>query len=374
MKRIKYIVSTMLVVFSLVVLQSCHNPGEATIGDDYFSDLSDYDLSPDELEQLISFFECQLPQFPLEVLYVIAKEYELAESGESEKTYYNGIEIAQYTKPQYVEQRLLELFPTVAYEGVVADAQALNETLEAAYADYLDQTMEWQKMRNDSTIFWDEQHEFVSDSDEIQFMQMTSAEVNLMNQYNQLAALQQFATLKDIYSVAGQSESFKAASFNWVAFGCVAVAVGAYTFLRALICANRAYSKAEYYYGELKSGKPSDAFKHMAVSMMLRRYLTQPMSYLIMDVYYENAGHNAPCSKHMDIHNNYVGRCTKYSLFRGAYFSDMYKWELWLQRIKTFVDDSSNGVFMNWDLDTPENVVESDLENVSRSKYVYYLH
>lgn len=356
-----------LIAACLPVLVSCNKTPNSN---DWFeTDDSFWDSEP-----IPPSLRCDLPIFPFEALYVVAKEYELFESGLSAKTTYKGVPMSAYTKGEYMELRLIDLFPNEAYEGMVAESQSFYDNACALYNDYLNQDYEWSKARNDSTIAWNEEHPYVSDDDEILFMQMTDSEVEVMHYYNQIAANEQFASLKDVYSATGTQSNFKAASYGVLTFGCVAIALGSYTFLRALNCSSRTYERVEYYYGETNTGEVSDAFKHITVSVLLRRYLTKPMAYLIMDVFYETM-HPTPINRStMDKHNNVIGRNTKYSLFRGAFFADMFNWKLWVSRVKTFVDDSENGVFVNWDDSTDESIVRADEQAISRNKYIYFKH
>lgn len=324
-------------------------------------------------EPLPHSLQCDLPIFPLEALYVVSKEYELFECGLSSKTTYKGFPMSSYTKGEYMEQRLIDLFPAEAYKGMVAQSQEFYDDACVLYDNYLNQDYELSKVQNDSTIACDEEHPYISDDDEIQFIQMSEAEVETMRRYNQLAASERFVSLADICSVDGNQPEFKA-TVGLTVFGCVAIALGSYTFLRALICADRTYERVEYYYGETGSGDISDAFKHITVSVLLRRYLSMPMAYLIMDVFHETTNPTTVNRSTMDKHNNVIGRNTKYSLFRGAFFADMFNWKLWVSRVKDFVDDPENGVFVSWNDSTDESIVKADEQAVSRSKYIYFKH
>jgi hypothetical protein len=76
---------------------------------------------------------------------------------------------------------------------------------------------------------------------------------------------------------------------------------------------------------------------------------------------------------YMDLHNNKVGRHTKYWTFRGKYFKDRYKWELWASRAKNWVNISSNAVFKNWYESNPNKAdAKSEEALVNDYKYIYY--
>lgn len=86
-----------------------------------------------------------------------------------------------------------------------------------------------------------------------------------------------------------------------------------------------------------------------------------------MDVYYETSNPNAPCDKYMDWHNNYVGRVTKYDDFRIST-----NWETWGVKVKNFIDNSNNGIKMNWNTSTPKATVKKQEKKASDTKYIYW--
>ena len=92
-----------------------------------------------------------------------------------------------------------------------------------------------------------------------------------------------------------------------------------------------------------------------------------------MDVVNEAKVGNPFRDKYMDLHNNYVGRHTQYALFRGSWANDMYDWELWGQRVSTFVDNhTGNGSHKIWPESTSTSTIKSDEKNTSNSRYIYY--
>lgn len=67
----------------------------------------------------------------------------------------------------------------------------------------------------------------------------------------------------------------------------------------------------QYYPGKCKDGEIGDAYRHVLVSLLLRKYLNRPLSAIIMRGWEGQAtlrGKNSPRNKYMDLHNNRIGR------------------------------------------------------------------
>ena len=364
-----------MVILSMVSLISCkkENLQEQTISKEvhYRSNRTDEFNNYTTLAEVMPpILYSNLPTFPFEALYVVTKEYESAEDGTSHKTNYNGRQITSYSKAEYLESRLIDLYPDKAYVGIVEDSQDFYDSVVAVYNSY----PYIEAVANDSTnsrgnlAFTEdkeEELEYISDENEIEILGMTEEEVVRFKAMNELARMEEFATLDDIFKVGGM-RTIKDARFSWVEFGIIAILVGAYVYNRALLCASRATSKTWQFYNEDAVGKKCDAFKHTLVNVLLRRNLSRPMAYLIMDVYWEGTHQNYPCDKYMDWHNNYVGRVTKYSSFRVTN-----NWETWAQNVRNYINNSDNGVKKNWTTSTPESTVKNQEQQVDDKKYIY---
>lgn len=74
----------------------------------------------------------------------------------------------------------------------------------------------------------------------------------------------------------------------------------------------------------------------------------------------------------MDYHNNNLGRDTKYNLFRGKWLADMHKWELWGTRVRDFVDNTNNGIKVNWLETTDKETVKNERNAANKNKYIWY--
>jgi hypothetical protein len=147
-------------------------------------------------------------------------------------------------------------------------------------------------------------------------------------------------------------------------------------FYRVLQSKARAEKLAQYYYGDAtNSGRPGDAFKHIYVNVLLRTYVGEWLSHAIMDVFWEWKSPNAPCDHYMDLHNNILGRQTRYNEFTSIDSScqaDMRHWLQWGENVQHFVQDSVNGHRQEWDKETPTFIVEPAAQKVSDTQYIYW--
>ena len=151
--------------------------------------------------------------------------------------------------------------------------------------------------------------------------------------------------------------------------------IGGYVYWRATQSANRAYDKAQAYYSSVgEVGTTRDAFRHVYVNVLLRRYITGTLASLIMTSR-ENVAGNPPRDKYMDLHNNYLGRSVRYSHFRGHWLYDRWDWEKWGRRVRDYVNVSSNRYNISaWAVDPgPSSSSASSTEAaVADAKYITY--
>ena len=147
-------------------------------------------------------------------------------------------------------------------------------------------------------------------------------------------------------------------------------------FYRVLQSKARAEKLAYYYYGEAtNNGRPGDAFKHIYVNMLLRTYVGEWLSHAIMDIFWEWKSPNAPCDYYMDLHNNIIGRQTRYNDFTAIDTqcnADMRHWLQWAENVQHFVQDSVNGHRQDWNKETPTFVVKPAAQKVSHTQYIYW--
>jgi hypothetical protein len=136
---------------------------------------------------------------------------------------------------------------------------------------------------------------------------------------------------------------------------------------------NRAEQRANQYFPGNQGNTRADAFRHIFLSMQLRRYLTASFAKLVTDKYEEQYSVRYP-EERMDKHNNTLGREAKYRYFRGHWFWDRWDWKEWAVRVRNYVADPANGEFIpEWAVDpspAPEQV-DAREKAVPQWKYIY---
>lgn len=399
MKRLSFFaIYAMATLAMALAFGSCKKEKYETMSNKGNSVLSDSNSNPNrELEEpplsdsivyMPPTITTVLPSFPCDVLFVINKEYELAEDGLTLKTEYNGLPITAYSKGKYLELRLADLYPNLVYEGLVDDSQDFCDSVKMAYEAYLalnPQTPDTTGMKSGNAfsvmVDKDEDVTFMTEEQFFVHLKMTDEERALFNVFKGLAASESYATLEDILKASENTTGLKQTRFCWAAFSCICILAVGYVsniYYTAITCRDRASNATSNYYSNYSNaGQKGDAFRHISVSMMLRRYLNLTKAFLIMDVIYEGITNQNEYARdtHMDLHNNWVGRETKYWTFRGSYFGDMYSWQTWLYRIKSFVDNSNNGVHKSWTTgDSFSSLLWDRLQNPCPYKYIYYAY
>lgn len=305
-----------------------------------------------------------LPTFPAEVLYVLGARWE-ADSTVQQET----------TIAEYIEQELIRLYPEKAYPGYV---QRLFLVVDKLLVSSVQRP----------TLFAPKQHEIrfssassssggmlygvldsLSMQDELQMLELTPQEkgdwFRLQTLINSDLPLtrEAFDTLNISYF---EEENMLLTLLLWR---------GPRLFYRVMQSKARAEKLAYYYYGEAtNNGRPGDAFKHIYVNVLLRTYVGEWLSHAIMDVFWEWKSPNAPCDHYMDLHNNIIGRQTRYEEFTtiDTQCTDMRHWLQWGENVQHFIQDSVNGDFQVWDKETPTFIVEPAAQKVSDMQYIYW--
>ena len=302
------------------------------------------------------------PTFPAEALYVLGARWEADSALQQE------CNIAHY-----IEQELIRLYPEKAYPGYVqrlcsvADQLLVSSAYKPTFFAPKRQEIRFSSVpvSNHSTLSLDS----LSQSEELQVLQLTPQE-----QYDwlRLQALidtahmltpESFDTLDISYF---EEENLLLTLLLWR---------GPRFFYRVLQSKARAEKLAYYYYGEAtNNGRPGDAFKHIYVNVLLRTYVGEWLSHAIMDVFWEWKSPNAPCDRYMDLHNNIIGRQTRYDDFTtiDTQCSDMRYWLQWGENVQHFIQDSVNGDFQGWNKETPTFIVEPAAKKVSNTQYIYW--
>ena len=316
-------------------------------------------LSPDTIA---------LPAFPAEALYVLAAQWE-ADSLLQQK-----LSIADY-----MEQELIRLYPEMAYKGYINRLCTIADRL---LADSKQRPTLFAPSRQEITssssphrqsptgaadlyLYLDS----LSQSDELQLMDFTPQEQADWDALQSLVHAPQPLT----------REAFDTLNIEFFDEENILITLllwrGPRMFYRILQSKARAEKLAYYYYGEAtNNGRPGDAFKHIYVNVLLRTYVGDWLSHAIMDVFWEWKSPNAPCDHFMDLHNNIIGRQTRYQDFTqiDAQCSDTRYWLQWAENVQHFVQDSVNGHRQGWDKETPTFIVEPAAKQVSSQQYIYW--
>ena len=304
-----------------------------------------------------------LPTFPAEALYVLGAQWEA-----------DTLLQADMTIAEYMEQELMRLYPEKAYYGYINKLCSITDHLLVSSTQR-------------PTLFAPKQQEIrfahgqspsgtlyaildsLSMDEELQVLELTPQEqadwqrLQALAHTNQPLTREAFDTLNiDFFD----EENILITLLLWR---------GPRMFYRILQSKARAEKLAYYYYGDAtNNGRPGDAFKHIYVNVLLRTYVGDWLSHAIMDVFWEWKSPNAPCDHFMDLHNNIIGRQTRYQDFTqiDAQCSDTRYWLQWAENVQHFVQDSVNGHRQGWDKETPTFIVEPAAKQVSSEQYIYW--
>ena len=305
-----------------------------------------------------------LPTFPAEALYVLGSQWEA-----------DSLLQQEHTIAEYIENELIRLYPQKAYRGYVSRLCSVADRLLA-------------DAKQRPTLFAPKQQEIrfaygqspsgtlyatldsLSVDEELQVLKLTPQEeadwqrLQALAHSNQPLTREAFDTLNIEFF---DEENILLTLLLWR---------GPRMFYRILQSKARAEKLAYYYYGEAtNNGRPGDAFKHIYVNVLLRTYVGEWMSHAIMDIFWEWKSPNAPCDHFMDLHNNIIGRQTRYDDFTSIDTqcnAEMRHWLQWAENVQHFVQDSVNGHRQAWDKETPTFIVEPAAQQVSDTQYIYW--
>ena len=301
-------------------------------------------------------FKSELPAFPALSVHIVQREYEHVKSDGFKK---NGIAL---TLEEYLEKRLIELYPETAYEGMLEQAKQEMVYYKTEYEKYLFELNAYHAANGSDTlpVYIDEYREFTTLEAEIEFMEMTDKEIELFLKYEAIASSVVPASrelLDSLTNSTGGEFNLKSGIINPTLLVSAAIIAG-YSTWRVLQSRDRAEDKTkEFYPGKSGAGQKGDAFRHIYVSVLLRHYITQLGSWAVMGTYETLNPNEHARDTYMDYHNNSVGRASQYWTFRGHYINDMSKWEKWATNAKNWANNSSNGVNMEdlykWNTDSP---------------------
>ena len=304
-----------------------------------------------------------LPTFPAEVLYVLGTKWEADSLLQQEQS------IADY-----MEQELIRLYPEKAYKGYinklcsVADLLLVSSAQRPTLFAPKQQEIRFLSGQSPSGTLY-AALDSLSIEEELQILELTPQEQADWNALQSLIRSDQPLTREafDTINISHfEEENILLTLLLWR---------GPRMFYRILQSKARAEKLAHYYYGEAtNNGRPGDAFKHIYVNVLLRTYVGEWLSHAIMDIFWEWKSPNAPCDHYMDLHNNVIGRQTRYEKFTtiDAQCSDTRHWLQWGENVLHFIQDSVNGDFQGWNKETPTFIVEPAAKQVSNMQYIYW--
>lgn len=304
-----------------------------------------------------------LPTFPSEALYVLGARWEADSMLQKEQNL-----------ADYIEQELIRLYPEKAYKGYisklcsVADQLLVNSTQRPTLFIPKQQEIRYSNSQSPSGILYANLDSLSIDK-ELQLLELTPQEQADWQRLQELAHSHQPLTREtfDTLNIEFfEEENILLSLLLWR---------GPRMFYRVLQSKARAEKLAYYYYGEAtNNGRPGDAFKHIYVNVLLRTYVGEWLSHAIMDIFWEWKSPNAPCDHYMDLHNNVIGRQTRYEEFTtiDAQCSNTRHWLQWGENVQRFIQDSVNGDLQGWDKETPIFIVKPAAEKVSDMQYIYW--
>ena len=325
-----------------------------------------------------------IPSFPSEVLYVLTREYESVWDSTREK--YDTKE-AEYIRnnnvsiKMFMEQRLMTLFPNLAYVGLLDKienrAKQMLPSVSKVTPSFRSQDGYYMPSFAERVDL-----ERISDEDEMEKLYLSYSEQNIFKRLNALADTSSFVALEKIRDIQVKDSLWnidKKLSEDSVPYymkeslllSMLTSGLGSHVFFRIMQSKARATYVAEFFYpGLTKDGRKGDAYKHLYVNTMLRNYVGSIMAWLVMDIYWENAASNAPCDMVMDLHNNHVGRNSRYRDLRGAKNT---KWVDWAYNVKSFVEDTTrNAQYHNWNKEIPLLVIKEEESKSNDRLYLYW--
>ena len=126
-----------------------------------------------------------------------------------------------------------------------------------------------------------------------------------------------------------------------------------------------------FYFDRAHNGMKGDAFRHILVSLLLRRYLNRPLSHQIMyswELLADTKGENEPRNRYMDLHNNRIGRYLKYKELRqGTDYTD------WARTVHKWIENPGNQAYQEWSQATPTKSEAKAIEKqVAPQQYIYW--
>jgi hypothetical protein len=273
-----------------------------------------------------------IPAFPASVIHVLHREYVL-DNPELELT----SELMDEAYVSHMENRLQELYPGEAYTGMLEYTDDILSSVISNLGSYVDSVDAYDV----DTIpnFWSEKND----------MNLDSTESEDWVAFDALAAKfpEEPATLQEILSLDSTLSHSGKTQLNGCQFA-YAYVLSSYATpwaaFRVYQSGERAKSQEKLHYNNINGvDTEGDAYRHIVWNMLMRRYVGNVIAWTTSGVN-EICGNNSCSSRQMDFHNNYIGRVTKYELFRDRNNTGNWAWETWCNNAYTWVSNSNNNV------------------------------
>lgn len=319
-------------------------------------------LKPTEPEII---FETNIPSIPLDILTIIDREH-----------FHHHQDI---DKVEYVESRLVELYPNQGYEGLLTSLKRETDKFMEEYSEYERELCQYNEAMGIEKSIDEEVNMQIPADELVELLELSPAQAMKFKDLDLIASKTNPISKNEL---SGLGKGRLAETDSQLAlFSVVALTVGGFAVLPAVTAVNNSLSKANEFYGGKVAGERSDAFVHIFMSVQLRRWYTKAGSQLLMTAYENHVSPNDYVGDtQMDLHNNIIGRDTKYTQFRGSYGSG---YGTWANNIRNYLSNGTvNGLAMdqiaNWNINN--NIPSSSFlarRDISRmryssTRYVYY--
>lgn len=288
-----------------------------------------------------------LEEYPAIVLHTIWREFYFCDS--------TGVFPAGYStnwKP-FLEERLIDLYPTQAYTGCVSDYDdTYNEFKDSFYVNignFLLWQDYWGYTRIDTV---DSAHNFTTKWAEFKLMDFTSEERSEWNYIDSSAISNVIHTgteMQNIISLYGGDLWHKKRKVVSTLMIAAAIMGGGYIAYRAYRARKVAIEEATDRYNSTSDNH--NIYRHILASCALRKWCGFFTSYMIgsmkehLDYF---TGSNNEGETFQDRKNNYVG-----VLFRYGIVGDGWRRAQWADNTETFISNTNNALNTGWRNNNP---------------------
>ncbi|MCB0737404.1 MAG: hypothetical protein KDC92_07815 [Bacteroidetes bacterium] len=308
------------------------------------------------------------PDFPAPAVHIIWREFLYQDTA--------GFKGQPHSWPNYLDTRLNELYPSIAYPGVVNDATTeFNQFKDSFYA-HEQAFYEWEDFWGTPTDTTSSPPAYTDFEAEIALMDLDGEYITTWTSIDSIVLADTVMSTNDVNTFVYGPGSYKRISGILK----IALAGAAYYTYRAWAAKKKSfYAANEKYKNDLEEykGMRQDAYRYILASTLSRKWTNRPWAAFVGLANELKNTSNTNADKYMDYHNNHVGRVTKYQDFKSGSHSDIQN------TIKAWVDDfsSSTSQFVNmaqpvpdWNPNDPSKKSAQDYVNNKKydKKYVVY--